>query len=167
MLELGAGTGFITTVAARIARDVRSYEADPEMARAAAATVARNGVRATVTHGALLRSPNSSTARLYLAELFWASSLLPIDGRPSVEIPVLDFRQACEGASYLIVDIEGGEVELLSDTLPPSVRAICLECHPAVVSPEAMTTMLRSLFQQGFTLDLGGSEAEVLYLERG
>lgn len=57
VLELGAGLGFITTIAARIARDVNAYEADPDMASAAAATIVRNGVRATVTHGALLRSP--------------------------------------------------------------------------------------------------------------
>ena len=114
VLELGAGLGFITTIAARIARDVNAYEADPDMASAAAATIVRNGVRATVTHGALLRSPGSGTTPFYRSENFWESSLLPVHGWASVEIPVLDFAEACEGASYLIVDIEGGEVDLLA-----------------------------------------------------
>jgi FkbM family methyltransferase len=165
VLELGAGIGFITTIAARIARELRAYEADPTMARAAAATLVRNGVRATVTHGVLMRSPSSGTASFYLAEHFTSSRLLPTEGTPTVEVPVLDFLEACEGASYLIADIEGGEVELLTGELP-GIRAICVECHPALVSAEAITAMLGSLFEQGFTLDLAVSQEQVLYLER-
>ncbi len=166
VLELGAGMGFITTVAARIAREVRSYEANPEFARAAAATVARNHARATVTNGALMRSPHAATVPFHLHEHFWASSLLPIEGSPTIEIPVFDFAQACAGSTYLIVDIEGGEVELLSGPLP-GIRAVCVECHPAVVSRQAITGMLASLFEQGFALDLAHSQGQVLYLERG
>ena len=166
VLELGAGMGFITTVAARIAREVRSYEANPDMARTAGATLTRNGSRASVTNGALMRSPRVATVPFHIHENFTESSLLPLQGRPTVDIPVFDFMQACEGATYLIVDIEGGEVDLLTGELP-GIRAVCVECHPAVVSRQAITGMLASLFEQGFALDLAHSQGQVLYLERG
>ena len=62
-------------------------------------------------------------------------------------------------------DIEGAEVNLLAGELP-GVRAICVECHPEVVRPTDLTQMLAALFDQGFALDLGISQGQVLYLER-
>lgn len=166
VLEIGAGMGYISTLAAGIARELRTFDANPELARVAAATVQRNGRRAEVQNAVLLRSPSSETIPFYLSEHFPNSSLSPIYGAPTVDVPVVDFSQACAGCTYLIVDIEGAEVDLLRGELP-GIRSICVECHPKSVTPAQLTRMLTALFEQGFALDLDISQGQVLYLERG
>lgn len=136
------------------------------MAAVAAETVSRNGQRAQVRNGVLARPALTESVTFYVGQHFTDASLFPKTGARPIQVPVFDFEQECEGASYLIADIEGGEVDILDGPLP-GVRAICVECHPAVASPQAITAMLRSLFEQGFTLDIGVSEGKVLYLERG
>lgn len=166
VLEIGSGMGYITTLAAGIAREVRSFDANPEIARVAAATVARNGRDAEVRNGVLARSPTAPSVTFYVGKHFTDASLSPKDGARPIEVPLLDFAHESDGCTYLIADIEGAEVELLSGDLP-GIRAICVECHPAVASPQAITGMLRSLFDQGFALDLATSQGQVLYLARG
>jgi FkbM family methyltransferase len=165
VLELGSGSGYLTTIAAGIAREVRSFDANPELVPFARATVARNRRTATIENAVLTRSPAAETVPFYLNAEFWTSSLLPFDGAREIEVPVLDFDTVRQGCSYLITDIEGGELELLSGDLS-GIRAVCVECHPAVLSPQQMTDMLSSMFAQGFTLDLGISQGQVLYLAR-
>jgi FkbM family methyltransferase len=165
VLELGSGCGYITTVAAGIARDVQSFEANPNLVEVARSTLSRNGRSATVTNAVLARHPDAATVPFHLAPEFWESSLLPIPDSTVVDVPLRDLEQAIAGCTYLIVDIEGGEVELLAGTLA-DVRAICVETHPAVVEPPQMTAMLSALFAQGFELDLANSREVVLYLSR-
>jgi FkbM family methyltransferase len=165
VLEVGAGCGFITTVAAGLAREVRSFDANPELVPFARATVAHNGRTATVENAVLAREPAAETVPFHVATEFWTSSLLPVPGARVVDVPLLDFSTARDGCSYLIVDIEGGEIELLGGDLS-GVRAICVECHPALVGARQITKMLASLFEQGFALDLAVSRGLVLYLSR-
>jgi FkbM family methyltransferase len=165
VLELGTGSGYITTIAAGIAREVRSFDANPELVPFARATVARNGRAAAIENAVLTRAPGTETVPFYLNSEFWTSSLLPFDGAREIAVPVFDFDTVRAGCSYLITDIEGGELELLSGDLT-GIRAVCVECHPSVLSTRQITDMLSSLFAQGFTLDLGISRGQVLYLSR-
>jgi FkbM family methyltransferase len=166
VLEIGSGMGYLTVVAARIASEVRSFDANPEIVERARATVLRNGCAATVTNALLERSPERQSAPFYIHADFRGSSLVQSDNTVrTVDVPVLDFSEECRGCTYLIVDIEGAEVELLSGELP-GVRAICVECHPDEVTARRITDMLGALFEQGFTLDVTASAGQVLYLTR-
>lgn len=153
VLELGCGAGYITTLAARTAHHVRAFEANPAMAHVARSTLARNGVGARIDNAVVERTPKEAMVRFYIEPNFVASSLKPsASGRP-VAVQTCDLASACDGCTYLIVDIEGAEVDLLRGELP-GIRAICVETHPKVTGLPAISDMLVSLFEQGFVLGI-------------
>lgn len=168
VLEIGCGIGFIATIASRIAESVRCYDANPAIVGSARRTIDRNGASVTVTAAVLQREPTAQTTDFYIHNDFWASSLVPNPQATKIAVPVLDFEWEItkHEASYLIVDIEGGETDLLPGPLPACVRKLCVECHPAVSQPAAITAMLVSLLSHGFALSLDNSRPPVLYFER-
>jgi FkbM family methyltransferase len=166
VVEVGCGIGFIGTLASRIVGDaVHCYDANPDIAAIARETFDRNRVGATVTTAVLQHKPAAPTVQFHITENFCTSSLVPTPGSRPVSVPLLDVGAAitAHAATYLIVDIEGAETDLLLPPLPGSVRKLCVECHPAVVRPEPM---LASLLAQGFALSFEHSRPPVLYLER-
>lgn len=165
VLELGCGAGYITTVAAGMAREVRAFEANPDMAAVARETVARNGVTARIENAVAERAPSEAAVSFYVEPEFTESSLRPSASGRSVVVPTCDFTSICQGCSYLIADIEGAEVDLLRGELP-GIRAICVEVHPRVTGLRSISDMLVSLFRQGFVLDVERSRAPVLHLLR-
>jgi hypothetical protein len=65
-----------------------------------------------------------------------------------------------------MVDIEGGEIDLLASGLPSHVRAVCVETHPAAVGAGRVQDMLMRLGQDGFLIDLMRSRSGVAFLSR-
>jgi FkbM family methyltransferase len=169
VLEVGCGVGFIATIASRISQHVvRCYDANPAMVAAARSTLARNAASAVVTTAVLQHEPTVATTPFFIHEDFWWSSLTPHPQATEITVPVLDVvgEITDHHASYLVVDIEGGETTLLLGRLPTCVRKLCVECHPAVSTPAAITRMLISLLSEGFTLSLAHSRPPVLYFDR-
>jgi FkbM family methyltransferase len=168
VLEVGCGAGLTGTIACRIAADVRLFDANPRMAKVAEETLARNGARGTVTAAVLVRDCAKSSLPFYVRNDFWASSLEPLDNATEIQVPTADFANTIleQGTTYLIVDIEGAETELLSGQIPSCIREICVECHPDVTSPRAISEMLARLLGEGFSLGMVHSRPPVLHLER-
>ena len=168
-LELGAGIGFIATCACQLVGDenVTAYEANPALVAVARATAGHNGFAPTIVNAAL--GDVAGDAYLYVADDFWASTLVPTEVRSTVRVPVKSFHAELERVrpTYLMIDIEGGEVDLLSgNTLPEYVRAVCVEAHPNVVGVARVQDMLVKLIKDGFAIDLQVSHHGVAYLER-
>lgn len=168
VIEVGCGIGFIAVLSSRIAEAVHCYDANPAMVEAARRTLERNDARASVTTGVLARQPAAQSATFNVATDFWTSSVAPSLGSRPITVPALDFIGEIRSinASYLIVDIEGGETDLLPGPLPDSVRKICVECHPLVSATAAISSMLVALIAERFTLDLEHSRPPVLYFTR-
>jgi FkbM family methyltransferase len=169
VLEIGCGVGFIATLASRIVGDaVRCYDANPAMVAATRRTLVRNGASAIVTAAVLKRRPTIETVPFYVREDFWVSSLAP--GEPAAEIRVavrdLDQEINDHAATYLVIDIEGGETDLLTGAVPASVRGLCVECHPHLCDPADTAAMLASLASQNFALSLEHTNPPVHYFER-
>jgi FkbM family methyltransferase len=167
-LEVGAGIGFITACACRRLGDVNvtAYEANSELAAVATATLRRNGFVAEVVNAAL--GERDGQVDFYVHEDFWTSTLDPSRGGTPRRVPMRTLRGELERLrpTYLMVDIEGGEVDLLAQPLPPHVRAVCVETHPAVVGTAALSRMLGTMTSNGFQLDLTQSGCGVAYLDR-
>jgi FkbM family methyltransferase len=167
-LEVGAGIGFITACACRRVGDenVTAYEADPELVEVAKATLRHNGYAPEVVNAAL--GEGADEVDFYVHEDFWESTLDPSQGGTPRRVPMRSLRAELERLrpTYLLVDIEGGEVDLLAGALPAHVRAVCVETHHDVVGAEAISRMLVVLMNGGFTLDLMLSAVSVAFLSR-
>jgi FkbM family methyltransferase len=168
-LELGAGIGVLTTIACRILGDVdvTAVEADPALAGVAAKTAARNGHRPAIVN-AVLTNDGASERRFYVCHDFWSSSLLPSSDANEIVVPARPFLAELERtrATYLVVDIEGGEAELLAPELPASVRAVCVEVHPDRIGDHAVQRLITHLIDQGFVLDTRLLCWQVLFFAR-
>jgi hypothetical protein len=65
-----------------------------------------------------------------------------------------------------MVDIEGGETDLLRLSLPDCVTTICVDLHAEATGIEAQSKMVAALFANGFDLDIGRSALPVLLFRR-
>ena len=179
-LELGCGIGILATLAARRVGDenVVAIDADPSISTVARDTASRNGHAIDVRNAVLLHEAAASTVDFYVRPDFRLSSLSPSPSKKEagdqlakprrVQVPVLDPSETIAevNASYLMVDIEGGEIDLLGRPLPESVRTICVELHLETTDVGARSEMFAALLGSGFELDLGRSAQPVLLFVR-
>jgi hypothetical protein len=69
--------------------------------------------------------------------------------------------------SFLIMDIEGAEVDLAAEQLNlHCLKKLCIEMHPHIVGDEAITRLIANLIHQGFTLRMTECRNDVLYFSR-
>lgn len=139
VLELGAGLGIISALAARAAGPdgrVRSYEANPSLLDDTKSFLAANGIfTVDLVHAVLVHEPNPGPRKFHLAESFAEGSLLPKHGHDaakSVEVPAASFAAVLADfrPDVLICDIEGAEAELLTALPHSKLRAAVVELHP-------------------------------------
>lgn len=179
-LDLGCGIGLLATLAAKRvgAGNVVGVEADPAIATVARETASRNGQAIDVRNVVLIHDPVETLATFHVRADFWASSLSPPpevgeDGDPTAEVrriqvPAVDAREtiAGVGASYLMVDIEGGETDLLRQPLPGCVKTVCVDLHAEATGIDAQSEMVASILANGFDLDVGRSDLPALLFRR-
>ncbi|MFN4129331.1 MAG: FkbM family methyltransferase [Paracoccaceae bacterium] len=176
VLELGAGLGIITALAARAAGPdgaVRSYEANSALLPDTRAFLAANAVTTVdLRHAVLVPEGNPAPRRFHLAASFAESSLLWADGRHpqgTVEVPaeglhevLTDFRP-----DVLICDIEGAEAELLPALPTSSLRAAVVELHPDRLSPAQIQSIYDAMAAQGLYPQEPGPGGTVVIYARG
>jgi FkbM family methyltransferase len=177
VMELGTCTGYVAMQAARIVgpQNVFCYEAHPDNADLARRHFAANGMAITLTHGVLaprrLLGPAAPRSVTFYLSGSLVSSALTAEGmrraRP-VEVArlCLEDEIARHAATVLIVDIEGGEVELLGEADLAGIDAIMMETHYRKAGMRATNAMIARLVGLGFRLDLRHSAGEVVHLFR-
>lgn len=158
VLELGAGLGIITALAARAVGPegrVRSYEANPMLLEDTRKFLFDNGVSVVeLVHGVLVNEPVASHRTFHLSSIFAVGSLLGTSDRDpqgSIEVPaeglatvLAEFRP-----DVLICDIEGAEVELFPALPASTLRAVLVEFHPDRLSSEQIQKIHEGLSAQG------------------
>ena len=135
ILELGTGFGFITTLAAQEAKqgNVLSYEANPQMVKLAKSTLQLNKVtNAEVRQGVV--AEKEGTMSFFLSPNFWESSLTPNSDWKKVSVPSVELESALSSyqPTAVIIDIEGGEYELLQNKAwdrALSIQKMSIEFH--------------------------------------
>lgn len=179
-LELGCGIGVLAAIAAaRVGDDsIVVVDADPYLVSVARETTARNGHTIDVRNAVLLHDPVDSMAAFYVRPDFRLSSLTALpkigmaDKPPArsrkIQVPVIDAYKtiADVGATYLMVDIEGGETDLLRFPLPNCVATVCVELHSKATGIRAQSQMLAALLANGYDLDVPNSDLPVLLFRR-
>ena len=166
--EIGASIGVTMTVACTIVGDanVTAVEADPQLVDVARRTAQLNGYHPTVINAVLGDDDASQT--FYVRDYFLVSSVFPHEDARPVQVPgrILEAELAAARATYLMIDIEGAETQLLCAPLPATVRALCLEVHPDRVGDRAIQDVLQGLMTQGFVLDTRLGAPQVVFFTR-
>lgn len=159
VLEIGAGIGLVGAVIAanRQPKQVHAFEANPELIPEIEALYAANGLseRISVRNQVLVSAPDRpDTVPFFLRNSYLGSSLADPGKktRKRVEVETASFAETCAALAptVLVMDIEGGELNLLRHADLSGFRAVVLEFHPKVYGVSGMRACKRILRQAGF-----------------
>ena len=169
VMEVGAGIGFLSAYCARALGDDRvfAYEANPALLALIADVHARNGVHPRVTQALL--GEGDGERDFFVEPDYWASSLVRRSAESRcVRIPQIDFNAELRrvAPSFLIVDVEGGEYELLRRADLSGVTKLCLEVHPDVLGNARVSEIFAGLVTAGLVLDFTLMRKNVFYFYR-
>ena len=173
VLELGAGLGFIGLLCARTVggANVHSFEANPTMEPIIRDNYALNGPDTpNLTIGLLSPEPGAEAggeAVLHVPDLFWASSMTPMAGGKAVRTPrySLAERIAALQPTFLVMDIEGGEIDVVTALEPGPLRKIAMELHPEITGQAAIDAMTAHLRGLGFERRWISNAGQHVYFE--
>jgi FkbM family methyltransferase len=170
VLELGSGLGAVATLCARKLGDgtrVHAYEANPEMEITLRETFNENGVNPNLTIGYV--SNQDGDQKFFIERAFCSSSGIRRSGSARcVEVASINLQRliAAIQPSFLVVDVEGHEVELFGSVRLETISKICIELHPHIVGDAACSEVLARLISQGFAIIIDECDGRVFYLTR-
>lgn len=152
--ELGAGVGFLSVLAWRVIGDaqrIHVFEANPDLIDVIRRTWSDNGAGGQVRNWML--GKGRGVHAFNVSRAFWASSgHVDYGSGRTIDVEQRDFLKQLEkrGATFVMMDIEGGEVDLLDQLLPPAVRAVVAEYHPKIIGAQQVHALWSCLESQGF-----------------
>jgi FkbM family methyltransferase len=168
LLEVGAGIGVLSTVAATIVppQNITVVEANPELAAVIAETHSLSGAEGIqVISGIGVGDSNLGEETFFLRKHFWASSLIPPatgEDVRQVSVPRIDLNAiiASQCPTVLAMDIEGAELGLLEQLDLRGLRALVIELHPKVYGLGGTDAIFQAMRKQGFVYDPTHSKGE-------
>jgi len=169
VLEVGTGLGLVASYCARRigSHRVFTFEANPSMAPLIRDTFALNGVWPELQLGTL--GSRGEARPFYVERDFWASSTIRRSAEATaIEVPVLPVNEVLQRIrpTFLLIDIEGGECELLKCMDLQSIQKVVVELHPDVTGLQAAEEVSERLTEAGLTICRTDSRANLLYAER-
>lgn len=168
IVELGAGVGLLSTLAFMQgkAEHIAAYEANPHLIATIKRTHELNGVTAEVHNAVVLPTDEHKSLPFYIRRDFWASSLSPTPWgfAQQVEVPAISFAQMLErhNPTMLIIDIEGGELDLLRRVPLTGVKKVLIELHQNVIGRIGMKRVFDFFSERDFHYDQHHSEGSVI-----
>lgn len=180
VLEVGTAIGVVTMVAAAITapEQVLTFDGNPHIVADAKKNFVANGMADINSNTGILKCRKNylrsgHLEKFHVSKNFWASRFNAQEpGKDIIEVvdvPVfcLEDQIKAHAANVLIVDIEGGEVDLLQGAKIPEIRLIIVEVHYWAVGQEKTDAMIRYLMKIGFNIDLKFTAGGVVVLRRG
>jgi FkbM family methyltransferase len=169
VMEVGAGLGFLSTYCAqRIGEDkVFAYEVNPEMINVIRRTYFLNNVSPSIDNSLL--SNEEGETNFFVESSFWSSSTIKRnESSKKISVPTKNVNSeiARINPSMLIIDIEGGEKDLVPIIDYSNVRKIILEVHPHVIGNHEVHKIVLKLIESGFMIKAGLSTDAVLFFEK-
>jgi FkbM family methyltransferase len=167
VLEVGSGLGYLSTLIGKtgLARKIYAVEADPSLIPIIQDTHRINRITAEIHHGVF--GGTQGPRQFYIADLFWANSVDGVQGvQKIVTVQGLPWSKSLVEwrPSLVVMDIEGGEAELIPLGFPQSVRRLVIEFHPAVYGKEKQDELLSRLEAIGFAVAV--QKGQVYALDR-
>ncbi len=152
ILEIGAGIGFVSTIARRDRRPLRvvAVEANPALIPVIHRTHDLNDVDVEVLNEILAHEDGEAT--LYAHADFWSSSTIAFEASTRHVVPRRSFQRRLDEIrpNFLVVDIEGGEASLFDGISLDGVQKIMMEVHQHVIGRDGIRKLFDTLSRQGF-----------------
>ncbi|AFY40741.1 methyltransferase FkbM family [Nostoc sp. PCC 7107] len=173
VMELGAGIGLLSSYCAkRIGSErVFTYEANPRLEIPIRETYQINQVLPNLE--ICLVGEENGEQTFYVGKNFWSSSIIPWnEGAKPITVAVKSFNQEIRkiNPSFLIIDIEGGEYDLLKYADFYNVKKLVIEIHPKAIGQDKAIFVKSKLAEMGFQINHKLSKnsgiLEELFLER-
>ncbi len=171
LLELGSGIGYMSSYAAStlgVSR-VTACEANPSLIPIISRVHGMNGVDSEILHGVMSRDMTTRSCTFYTQRHFSASSLQQPDGEYQAKtVPVLHWQTELDRIqpTYLLMDIEGGEIDLLEVFDHASVERMLIEFHPKITGEASIERIFEHLRSIGFQAARPHGGTNVWYFER-
>ena len=161
MLELGAGLGIVGAVVAARAEPERvlSFEANPALIRHIRRLHRINGLtrRIELRNEVLVGPEETRTTLPFHIRSSYLGSSLHSTGRAAetVNVVTAPLGEVMEELrpDVMLIDIEGGEREILKAADLSGVRALVVEFHPEVYGRDGMAELKKLLTEAGFQRD--------------
>jgi FkbM family methyltransferase len=170
VMEIGTGLGFLSTFCARQIgnNNVFTYEANPELKDRIQETYSINNVKPILEN--CLIGEHNGEHEFYLNRDFWTSSVVIQNEQDArrIKIPVKSFNQEVQriNPTFLIIDIEGGEYDLVQYANFHNVKKILIEIHHTVLGLEKANFVKMKLKESGFQINEKYSYSQEFFLER-
>jgi FkbM family methyltransferase len=169
VLELGAGLGLVSTYCAkRIGSDrVFAFEANAGLEPILQSTYALNGVSPHLSISMLGKEVGEKV--LYIEQDLWSSSTVRRSKsaqKTMVPVQKADEALATINPSFLIVDIEGGEHDLLQHLPLSRVSKVMIEVHERVIGKSEVEAVRGLLGAAGLVVKPEWSTEDHWFLER-
>jgi FkbM family methyltransferase len=162
VLELGGGVGLISALASKIAKlgQVVSVEANPTMVKYISRVHALNNVQGSVINAVVAKSDEIKTVKFYLRRNFWSSSMSPEppDYVECIDVPAASIDDLVQQhrPSVVIIDIEGGELDLIHGSWAANIRLIIMEVHPEVIGEAGVQKIIDFFVRSGIDVKVDG-----------
>ncbi len=176
VIELGSAIGVVALAASRIvpAGTVTCFDANPAMVDAARANFARNVRDIEVRNQILIperdMAGGASQTAFHITPYFLSSSLIKHrSDMTTVQVPngSLEGAIAERSATVAIVDIEGGEFNLLGAADLSGLETLILELHAGLVGVAPCLELIADIERQGLVMDAGLTSYNVFVFRRG
>ncbi|WP_114393831.1 FkbM family methyltransferase [Oleisolibacter albus] len=169
VLEIGAGIGYLACAIARNAKPKmhKIIEANPKLIPVIQKNLRANNVEVDVVNAVL--GDSERKVDFYIGRDFWDASLVKAPYHTeSILVDMIDARNFVQDISptVLIMDIEGGEAQLLPLIPLDTIRLVCIELHPDQIGSGSVTKLISYVIAAGFDVDLGSCEGTVMLFKR-
>jgi FkbM family methyltransferase len=165
VLELGAAIGFLSTwISQRLTTGtITSYEANPSLINVALNTFRINSVNVTLKNAIVIGSSGGEVAEFFVHKAFWASGQIE-NGGTKIEVATEGVPSILQRVKpdILVIDIEGGEVELFGQVELRGVRHVLIELHAGVTGPTGIRKVFQRMSELGFAYDSEYSSSYVV-----
>lgn len=168
VMEIGTGLGLLSSYCAqKIGSDkVFTFEANPNLEKAIIDNYTLNQVSPSLEM--CLVGRQNGVRQFYVGDNFWSSSIFdkPQGAKP-ISVPVISFNDKVReiNPSFLLLDIEGGECELVQYAEFHNIQKMMIEIHDWILSTEQIDFVQQTLIEKGFSMVEKSGEGEY-YFER-
>jgi FkbM family methyltransferase len=173
IIEMGTCSGYVALQAARIvgASNIICHEANPSAVQFAKANFALNNMDIAIRHCALMPASIAEryggSVRFFLSPELNNSSIKKKAGE-SIAVPVKILEDAIRelNANVLIMDVEGAEVDILTNANLDGIEHILMETHYRKMGRKKIDEMIAHLYRIGFAIDLHSVYSGVVHMDR-